>query len=84
MKNIGWRKCRFSILGLGVLFCILGFVFRDYYRLFQGFAYICIALNGICFYFLELKEKGSSSKLNVLGAIILFVLAILEIIWNYR
>lgn len=76
MKNIDWEKCRFSILGLGVLFCILGFVFRDYYRLFVGFVWICMGLNGICFYFLELKEKGSSSKLNILGAIILFVLVI--------
>ena len=76
MKNINWKKCRFSVLGLGILFCVLGLVFESYFRLFLGFSWICIGLNGICFYFFELHEKGSSSKSNIVGAIILFVLAI--------
>lgn len=70
------RKCRFSILGLGVLFCFLSIAFRDYYRLFLGFACICIGLNAICFYFLERKEKGNSSKLYILGVIIEIILVI--------
>lgn len=76
MKNIFWKKCRFSILGIGVLFCIFSLVFKEYHRLFLGFAWMCIGLNGICFYFLELKEKGSSSKLYILGAIIVIILVI--------
>ena len=84
MKNIDWKKCRFSVIGLGVLFCIFSFVFKEYYRLFLGFAWICIGLNGICYYFSELKKKGSSSKLNIVGTIILFVLAILTIIRNFK
>ena len=34
MKNIDWKKCRFSILGIGVLFCVFSLVFKEYYRLF--------------------------------------------------
>ena len=82
MKNIDWKKCRFSVIGLGVLFCIFSFVFKEYYRLFLGFAWICIGLNGICYYFSELKEKGSSSKLYILIAIIGIIVVIF--LWFFR
>lgn len=77
MKDLNYGKLRFVCIFLTILFTILGCILRNYFRIFISLAWICIALNSICFYIFESKDKDHSSKFYILGAIILVILVIL-------
>lgn len=77
MKNINWKTSRIVLICFSLLLVILSFVFRNLYNIFIGLVYICLGLNSVCYYFLECKEKGSSSKFYILTAISFFILSVL-------
>lgn len=82
MKNINWKTSRIVLICLTLLFAILSFVFRNlnirnFNNIFMGLLLICFGLNSVCYYFIECKEKGSSSKFYILTAILFFILSVL-------
>lgn len=81
MKDLNYSKLRFICDFFAILFAILGCIFCNCFNIFIGLAWICIALNFICFYIFESKDKGHSSKCYILGAIILIIIAILH--WTF-
>lgn len=78
MKDLNYSKLRFICNFFAILSAILGCILRNFFNIFIGLAWICIAINFICSYIFESKSKGHSAKFYILGAIILIILAILH------